>query len=221
MRLFIYCAGGVGRETYDIVNAADPDRKLWSEVCFIDDGLDSGHVCSARQFSFAQFQGSFSPTDCRVVIAHGEPSVRKSLLAKLCGAGYSLTRVIDGGARLSPSAQVGAGAIIYPHAYISSNAVIGENTIISVNSIIGHDSRIGKDTVVATTVSISGNCSIGSGCYIGTGACIKEGVHVGENTIIGMGSCVFRDIGPGMIVVGNPARESRPNVDHKVFRSSK
>jgi sugar O-acyltransferase (sialic acid O-acetyltransferase NeuD family) len=221
MRLFIYCSGGIGRETYDIAKIADRDFSIWSEMCFIDDEPKAGKVYGARQLNYEQFKASCSPTECRVVIAHGEPRIRLKLADKIRGDGFRLTSIIDPTARVSPTARLGKGVIAYPYAYVSSDAVIGENVLISIGSAVGHDTSIGNNTVVSTLVSISGNCSIGAGCYIGTKACIKEKVRIGENTIIGMGSCVFRDIGPGMIAVGNPARESRLNLDQRVFRSGK
>ena len=221
MRLFIYCAGGIGRETYDIAIMADPSYSIWSEISFIDDNMDVGQAYGARQFTYEQFKKSSSPAECRVVIAHGEPRIRRILADKVRDEGYTLGSVVDRTARLSPSARLGEGVIVFPYTYISSCAVIGDNVLIIYGSAVGHDSIIGNNAVVSTLVSISGNCSIGAGCYIGTTACIKERVSIGENTIIGMGSCVFRDVGPGMIAVGNPARESRPNLDQKVFRSVK
>ena len=221
MRLFIYCAGGIGRETYDIVKITDKDHSTWSEICFIEDELTEGQISGVRQFDYEQFKLNYSPIECQVVIANGEPSIRRILADKVRGDGYTLGSVVDRTARLSPSARLGEGVIVFPFAYISSCARIGDNVLISIGSAVGHDTAIGDNSVISTLVSISGNCTIGSGCYIGTTACIKERVSIGENTIIGMGSCVFRDVGSGMIAVGNPARESRRNVDQKVFRSDK
>jgi sugar O-acyltransferase (sialic acid O-acetyltransferase NeuD family) len=221
MRLFIYCAGGIGRETHDIAIKANYQSPQWSEICFIDDLMDARQFYRIRQFTYEQFKNTFHPAECRVVIANGEPRGRRILADKMRGDGYALGSVVDPTARISPSARLGEGIILFPYTYISSCAVIGDNVLVSIGSAIGHDSVIGENAVVSTLVSISGNCSIGSGCYIGTQSCIKEKVSIGENTIIGMGSCVFRDVGANMIALGNPAREARANIDQKVFGSSK
>jgi sugar O-acyltransferase (sialic acid O-acetyltransferase NeuD family) len=220
MRLFIYCTGGIGRETHDIAIKADSQGSQWSEICFIDDLMSAAQFYGTRQFTYEQFKKTFHPAECRVVIANGEPRIRKILAEKVRGDSYVLESVVDPTARISPSVRLGDGIILFPNTYLSSCAVIGDNVLISVGSAVGHDTSIGNNTVVSTLVSVSGNCSIGSGCYIGTKSCIKEKVRVGENTIIGMGSCVFRDVGAGMIALGNPAREARPNIDQKVFDSS-
>lgn len=55
------------------------------------------------------------------------------------------------------------------------------------------------------------------GASIGAGAVILPGITVGAGAMIGAGSVVTRDVAPGTIVVGNPARllrlvEERPDV---------
>jgi sugar O-acyltransferase (sialic acid O-acetyltransferase NeuD family) len=219
VNLIIYCAGGLGREVYDIARRGTALGLAWKEICFVDDGTDTGQTHGLRQFNFEQFKSIFAPSDCRVVIAHGEPRVRRILAEKVLGHGYRLGSVVDVTARVSASARLEPGVIAFPNTFISSCAIIGTNTLISVGSAIGHDTVVGDHTVVSTLVSISGACSVGSGCYIGTASCIKEKVSIGNNSIIGMGSCVFRDVGEGMIALGNPARETRPNVHQKVFSS--
>ena len=47
---------------------------------------------------------------------------------------------------------------------------------------------------------------IGSDVWIGGGAIILPGVTIGDGAVIGAGSVVTRDVGPGVIVAGNPAR---------------
>lgn len=43
-------------------------------------------------------------------------------------------------------------------------------------------------------------------CWIGAGASILPGVTVGEGAIVGAGSVVTKDVEPGTIVAGNPAK---------------
>ena len=48
---------------------------------------------------------------------------------------------------------------------------------------------------------------IKQGSSIGAGAIILPGITVGENAMIGAGSVVTKNVGNGLIVVGNPARK--------------
>lgn len=218
MKLFIYCAGGIGREIYDIATLINKSDKLWDKICFIDDTITSGEVYGTLQYTYEHFKTIYKPTsEVQVVIANGEPKFRAILIDKLKLDGYSITSIIDKTARLSHTSRIGKGVILYPNTYISSNSIIGDNTLISVGTCIGHDSVIGENVVISTQASISGNCQIGNNTYIGTKSVLKEHVRVGEYSIIGMGSCVFRDVENDVIALGNPAREIRRNESKKVF----
>lgn len=47
---------------------------------------------------------------------------------------------------------------------------------------------------------------IGRRAWIGGGAIILAGVTIGEGAVVGAGSVVTKDVAPGQVVVGNPAR---------------
>jgi acetyltransferase-like isoleucine patch superfamily enzyme len=44
------------------------------------------------------------------------------------------------------------------------------------------------------------------GCYLGAGSIILPGITVGQRAVVGAGAVVTRDVPPGKIVVGVPAR---------------
>jgi acetyltransferase-like isoleucine patch superfamily enzyme len=44
------------------------------------------------------------------------------------------------------------------------------------------------------------------GAKIGANVTLLPGVVVGENALVGAGAVVVRDVPPGAVVVGNPAR---------------
>lgn len=54
--------------------------------------------------------------------------------------------------------------------------------------------------------SLSYRTVVEDGCWIGFGAVVMSGVKVGKNSIVAAGSVVTRDVPPGSIVGGNPAR---------------
>ena len=61
---------------------------------------------------------------------------------------------------------------------------------------------------------------IGSGCWIGWGAFILPGVEIGDGAIVAMGAVVSKNVGPGEIVAGNPARVVRRRGDRDFIRSA-
>ncbi len=62
-------------------------------------------------------------------------------------------------------------------------------------------------------VEIGEITEVGPGVHIyaaiGDGAIIGPGVTVGDNSVVGAGSVVVRDVPPGVVVAGNPARVIR------------
>ncbi len=52
--------------------------------------------------------------------------------------------------------------------------------------------------------------TIGSGVWIAAGAFIGPGVTIGDNSVVGARAVVVKDVPPGVIVAGNPARVIRP-----------
>lgn len=63
-----------------------------------------------------------------------------------------------------------------------------------------HDYRLPGLPLVARPISVQ------SGAWICAGAFLGPGVTVGQRAIVGARGVVFRDVEPGMIVAGNPAR---------------
>lgn len=75
--------------------------------------------------------------------------------------------------------------------------------------------HIGKDSAVVfgaailahdTTRGLHQDTWIGERCNIGAHSIIMPGVRVGDGSIVAMGAVVMRDVPPGSIVFGNPAR---------------
>jgi sugar O-acyltransferase (sialic acid O-acetyltransferase NeuD family) len=219
MILFVYCAGGFGKEIYDTALRANHVRPRWSSIAFIDDYAGSGSdFYGTRVYSLDDVLARHAPDAFEVVIANGEPVHRKTIHDKVVGRGVRLGVVADSSAVLSPTGILHPGAVVTPHCIVASLAEVGANAAINAKAIVGHDVRVGAHTVISSMVNIGGACRIGERSYVGMGTQIKEGVTIGNEVIVGMGSVVYHDIPDGMIALGNPARPMRPNVDKLVFK---
>ncbi len=74
---------------------------------------------------------------------------------------------------------------------------------------IGPDSYIAFGAVLLThdmTRGIYADTRVGARCFIGARSILMPGITVGDGSIVGAGSVVTRDVPPGSIVAGNPAR---------------
>ena len=99
---------------------------------------------------------------------------------------------------------------------VSSHTFICEGVTIEDQVFIGHGVMFINDSYPRATTA-AGDLQterdwkveptiVRKGASIGSGATILANLTIGEHAIIGAGAVVTRDVPPGVIVVGNPAR---------------
>jgi maltose O-acetyltransferase len=112
------------------------------------------------------------------------------------------------------------------HCDYGTNIRIGDRTFVNFGLValdvaavtIGDDVQIGPNVQLLTPShpldadlrrakwESAEPIAIGDNAWLGGGAVILPGVTVGEDAVVGAGSVVTRDVPPGAVVVGNPAR---------------
>jgi acetyltransferase-like isoleucine patch superfamily enzyme len=112
--------------------------------------------------------------------------------------------------------EIQKGAKIGNRCKISSHTFICEGVTIEDEVFIGHNvtfinDRYPRATNGTGTLQTEADWScegtvVKRGASIGSGATLLCGVTVGENAVVGAGSVVTRDVPPGAVVAGNPAR---------------
>jgi len=217
MQLLVYCASGFGKEVMDIVHRIQKTHRRWEGVAFVDDAPLDSPIYGCDVLRFDEAVARFGPTSAEVVIANGEPFVRKALREKAEGAGMRLATVVDETAVVSDTAHLGPGCVVFPGCFVSSEAEVAGNVVMIAGSLVGHHANVGANTVISGQVNIGGGCNLGSECYVGMGSQIRENTRVGWASIVGMGSVVFNDIPGEVIALGNPCRPMRPNTSKRVF----
>ena len=217
MILLLYGAGGTAREIYDMIMRDTPNR--WESIYFIDDFADEGPCYLSESIHFdsiaEKFQGKTDQLEGIVTV--GEPAHRELLYHKLKAANIKITTLIDKSAVISPTASVGPGSIIFEMVRIHANVQIGPGVLIQPHCIIGHDIKIGAHSVISAFATPAGNTVVGKRVFLGMHATVKEKLTIGDDAIISMSAAVFQDLKPGVTVVGNPARVTKGNTEHKVF----
>lgn len=109
---------------------------------------------------------------------------------------------------------------------ISSHTFICEGVTIEDNVFVGHGVTFINDSYPRATVG-DGQLQteadwkvettlVKKGASIGSGATILSKLFIGENAIVGAGSVVTKDVPPGAIVAGNPARLLRHVVEKDI-----
>lgn len=123
---------------------------------------------------------------------------------------------------------LGAGSSVAAEAFLHGPIRVGRNVSLNPRVVLDGGSagiEIGDDTRIAAGASLyafdhgmaegrsirsqpvrSRGIRVGRDVWIGANAGITDGVTVGDGAVVGMGAVVTRDVPPGAIVGGVPAR---------------
>jgi len=84
---------------------------------------------------------------------------------------------------------------------------IGSNCTLSSCTLIGHDGVIRVlNNAYGKKLDSVGKIDIKDNCFIGMGVIIMPNVTIGPNSIVAAGAVVTKDVPPGVVVGGTPAK---------------
>lgn len=154
-------------------------------------------------------------------------SIHQSISADVrLGSNVKLSNFINlYGCEVGDETKIGAfveiqkNAVIGKRCKISSHTFICEGVTIEDHVFIGHGVTFVNDSYPRAT-SAGGRLQteadwnvettlVKTGASIGSGCTILANVTIGENALVGAGSVVTKDVPPGTIVAGNPAKVLR------------
>ena len=121
---------------------------------------------------------------------------------------------IEPGAVIREGAHIGKNAVIMMGAVINIGASVGEGSMVDMNAVIGARGNLGKNVHLGAGAVVAGVLEppsstpviIEDDVVVGANAVILEGVRIGRGAVVAAGSIVTKDVEPGMVVAGSPAK---------------
>ena len=125
-------------------------------------------------------------------------------------------------AHILPDVAIGENCNICDNVFIESNVTLGDRVTVKCGVQLWEGVTLENDVFVGPNATFTNDIFprskqykpivktlVKAGASIGANATILAGVVIGEGAMVGAGSVVTKDVPPGAIVAGNPARIKR------------
>ena len=206
-RAVVLGAGGHGRVLVDLLHRLG--EPVPAAVLDPDEDLHGTKVLDVPVRGADELLSEFAPAD--YVLVNGVGSVRstrprRDLYLHHRDRGYRFATLVHPNGDVARDTVLGQGVQVLSGAVVNPGAEVGENAIVNTGAVVEHDCTLGAHVHAATGAVAAGGVRLGEGVHLGAGATVIQGVEVGERTVIGAGAVVIRDLPPGVVAVGVPAR---------------
>lgn len=192
---------GFGKEIFWLLERANQGNELYNFLGYIDKMSNENIVGDDRWIC-----GYSKPL--QVVIAIGNPSIRKKLVSQYKrNPNLIFPNIVDPSVKYGSSFQMGEGNIICANNILTVDVKMGNFNILNLNNTIGHGCVIQDFVTINPGCNISGDVKIERDCLVGTGVTILQGNTIGAEAIVGAGAVVINHVAAGTTNVGVPAKE--------------
>ena len=123
-------------------------------------------------------------------------------------------------AHVLPGAVIGRDCNICDHVFIENDVVVGDRVTVKCGVQLWDGVRLEDDVFVGPNATFTNDpfprsrhhlerfarTIVRAGASIGANATLLPGIEIGRAAMVGAGAVVTRDVPPGVVVTGNPAR---------------
>jgi sugar O-acyltransferase (sialic acid O-acetyltransferase NeuD family) len=206
----VFGAGGLGREVMALLHAL-PE---WKTIGYFDDGFKKNTPIGSQHVLGGKDELRQWPEPIAVVLAIGDPHVKKQLVEYLLEARqlYFPTLIHPKALIMDSNCVIGEGTILTAGCVLTTNVKIGDHVLVNLNATIGHDSVIGNYSSIMPGANLAGAVQVGESVLIGSGANVLSEVKIGNASVIGAGAVVNHHVEDNITAVGVPARAIKRTV---------
>lgn len=183
-QIFIIGAGGVGREILAVLQHSSLKEEF--EVSgFIDDAVESGTLINGIKV-LGGIKYLLSKENTNVVIAIGNPKIRKAIIDKLSVKKINFPTIIHPKVSLHDSSRIsiGKGTYITEGCIITTDVSIGDFCLLNVGVTINHDAIIGNNCVIMPGVRITCGINLGANSFVSANCVLSKAISIPANSWI-------------------------------------
>jgi len=144
--------------------------------------------------------------DCIAAIGGGNGKARESMTQFMHSYGFRPRSLIHKSAIISHFADIGKNVQLLAGSIVGAFTYVGDYSIINTGASVDHDCIIGKNCHLAPRAALAGEIIVEDNVFIGTNATILPRLRICSSATVGAGAVVTKDVAPGAVVAGNPAR---------------
>lgn len=199
----VWGASGHGRVVADLARQAG-----YTPAFFIDDAPERRGTTVAGLPVLDADAGLARAREegCAIGLGVGDNRARARLHERVREAGLPSPALVHPSAVVAGSASLADAVVVAATAVINPDARVERGAIVNTGAVIEHDCVIGAFAHVSPGAVLTGGVRIGAGAHVGAGAVVLVGRRVADGAQVGAGAVVTRDVEPGVIVKGVPAR---------------
>ena len=210
--LLLVGAGGLARETVELVRAINRERRSWDLLGLLDDSpeLHGREILGVPVLGPCTAAGDFPQAQVVACVASPDDPLRRlRLVERLRLPRRRYATLVHPRAVIPASARIGPGSILQADVVLTADVWIGAHVAVMPAVVLTHDDVVGDGVSFGAGARVSGGVTIDSGAYVGSGALLRERIASGSGAVVGMGAVVTRAGPPGEIWIGAPARRAR------------
>jgi acetyltransferase EpsM len=207
VKVFIFGAGGLGREVLNVLRAsAAAGQTVICQGFIVEPEFTTEPVVHGLPVHRELSVLCHDP-EIRVVVAIGNPASRRAAVQKIERiAGSCFISAIHPAAAIGMEVHMDTGVMVLGPASITTGVSMGRHVLINPLVNISHDCKLADYATLGPGVALAGGVEVGEGAELGTGADVIPHTMVGAWSVVGAGAAVIRAVAANTTVVGVPAR---------------
>jgi sugar O-acyltransferase (sialic acid O-acetyltransferase NeuD family) len=210
--LLVIGAGGLARETLELVHAINRAAPTWELRGILDDdpAKRGARVHGVEVVGPAEAADDHPDALVTAAVASPDDPLRRlRLTSRLSLAPERYATLLHPTAVIPESARLGPGCIVHAGCVLTADVTLGAHVAVMPAVVLTHDDVVEDGVSFGAGARVAGSVTIERGAYIGSGALIREGLVVGAGAVVGMGAVVTRSVPAGEVWAGLPARRLR------------